>query len=96
MITVPDAEPFKLDTGDFTFTAHVKCDVPMWGVGYSLTGRESFPYTTETFLDENFEIKPAIDNWQHITYTDSLWNQSVLPIVHGSERYAEEDMRRSQ
>ncbi len=64
----------------------------LWGVGYHLTGRESYPYTVETFLDENFESEPSCEGWTTSTYNDSLWQKGVLPIVHGSERYAGEDL----
>ncbi|WP_020531262.1 hypothetical protein [Flexithrix dorotheae] len=64
----------------------------IWGVGYHLTGRETYPYTVETFLDENFEIKPNIADWQKAVYEDSLWQSDKLPIVHGSERHTLEDL----
>jgi hypothetical protein len=69
----------------------VKID-DIWGVGYHLTGRESYPYTVETFLDENFE--PVCPNlgWQNPDYPDSTWKNGDLPIVHGGERYAEQDL----
>lgn len=64
----------------------------LWGVGYHLTGRESYPYTTETFLDENFEPVQSAKGWQHPDYQDTLWQEGTLPLVHGSERHAEEDL----
>ena len=64
----------------------------IWGVGYQLTGRESYPFTTETFLDENFETKPTAHGWNSPIYSDSLWNEGILPIVHGGERFSEEDL----
>jgi len=71
--------------------AGVKLD-DLWGVGYHLTGRESYPYTVETFLDEDFNTIPANGGWQNLSFNDSLWQQGTLPIVHGSERNAEEDL----
>ena len=62
----------------------------LWGVGYHLTGRESYPYTVETFLDEQFERKPGIEGWEKLHYEDSEWLQGELPIVHGSERHSGE------
>lgn len=62
----------------------------LWGVGYHLTGRESYPYTVETFLDEHFERKPRIEGWEQLHYEDSGWQQGDLPIVHGSERHSGE------
>jgi len=62
----------------------------IWGVGYQLTGRESYPYTVETFLDEDFRLKPSAHGWSSPDYDDSLWNRDKLPIVHGGERYSGE------
>ena len=62
------------------------------GIGYHLTGRETYPYTVETFLDENFETKPDIQGWQELSYNDQAWQNDILPIAHGSERYAGEDL----
>ncbi len=64
----------------------------IWGVGYHPTGRESYPYTVETFLDENFEKVRTIEGWQNLDFKDSNWEDGTLPIVHGSERYAEQDL----
>ncbi|MFW6370525.1 MAG: glycosyl hydrolase family 2, partial [Bacteroidota bacterium] len=64
----------------------------MWGVGYQYTQREPHPYMPETFLDEDFEYKPTLHGWEQPRYNDLLWNTGKLPIVHGSERYAEEDL----
>ena len=64
----------------------------IWGVGYHFSGRESFPYTVETFLDEDFETIPSNEGWQQPDYQDSLWEKGNLPLVHGSERHAEEDL----
>ncbi|MEM1134502.1 MAG: glycosyl hydrolase family 2 [Bacteroidota bacterium] len=64
----------------------------IWGVGYHYTGRETYPFTVATFLDENFEAKPDIKGWMLEEYTDSLWHEGKFPIIHGSERYAEEDL----
>ena len=64
----------------------------IWGVGYHKTGREACPYYPETYLDQNFEIKPDIQGWAHIDYDDSFWQRGEYPIIHGTERYAEEDL----
>lgn len=64
----------------------------LWGVGYHYTQRESYPYTVETFLDQNFEEKPDIQGWIDSEYNDTLWKNDSFPIVHGSERHAEEDL----
>jgi hypothetical protein len=64
----------------------------VWGVGYHLTGRESYPYTTATFLDEDFDSMPDMLNWHSENYSDTLWQTEELPIVHGSERHSREDL----
>jgi hypothetical protein len=64
----------------------------LWGVGYHLTGRETYPYTVETFLDESFDAKPSAHGWTAASFCDSAWQTTSLPAVHGSERYAEEDL----
>jgi len=64
----------------------------LWGVGYHATGRESYPYTVETFLDEDFQAKPEIAGWSTPAYDDALWRTGELPIVHGTERHAGEDL----
>ena len=62
------------------------------GVGYSRTGREHYPFATGTFLDETFDDKPDIAGWASPGYDDRQWATGQLPLAHGSERYAEEDL----
>ncbi|HEV7347372.1 hypothetical protein [Telluribacter sp.] len=62
------------------------------GIGYALTGRDHYPYAPETFLDENFQGKPDIVDWNAPAYDDRLWETGQLPLGHGSERFAEEDL----
>jgi hypothetical protein len=64
----------------------------IWGVGYHPTGVVAQPFTAQTFIDADVEVKPAIDGWQNIDYDDSLWAHDDLPIMHGGERYAKEDL----
>ncbi len=64
----------------------------IWGVGYHFTGRTSYPYTTETFIDEDFSAKPSITDWTSANYKDSCWNYGKLPLAHGSERHELEDL----
>ncbi len=64
----------------------------IWGVGYHLTGRESYPYTVETFLDEDFDFIQGNAGWQNLNFEDTLWHEATLPFAHGSERNAEEDL----
>ncbi len=64
----------------------------LWGVGYALTGRESYPYTVETFLDQDYDAKAPITGWQSSGYADSLWQTGTLPLSYGSERHTGEDL----
>jgi hypothetical protein len=64
----------------------------IWGVGYRLTGRESYPYFVETFLDEHFDTVGTNQGWQTPGFNDRSWAQGSLPIVHGSERHEGEDL----
>ena len=64
----------------------------IWGVGYHLTGRESYPYIVETFLDENFDTVGTNKGWQTLEFNDRSWEQGSLPIVLGSERLQGEDL----
>ncbi len=62
------------------------------GIGYALTGRQNYPYTTETFFDEDFELKQDVSGWQSRNFRDNFWKRDTLPIVHGSERHEGEDL----
>ncbi|GHB86755.1 hypothetical protein GCM10007390_48060 [Persicitalea jodogahamensis] len=62
------------------------------GIGYALTDRDHYPYVPETFLDEIFQEKPDIAHWTDLTYDDRQWEAGQLPLGHGSERFAEEDL----
>jgi hypothetical protein len=65
----------------------------LWGVGYHLTGREAYPYSPETFLDENYDERPPIIGWATAGYAhDSLWAAGTLPLSHGGERHNREDL----
>ncbi len=57
---------------------------------YLLTGRESYPFTPETVVDESFEPIPEPAGWTSDGYRDSLWTRTALPAAHGSERHAGE------
>ncbi len=64
----------------------------VWGLGHHLTGRESYPYTTETFIDDSFEGHPGIQGWETLGYDDIGWQTDTLPIAHGGERFTGEDL----
>ncbi len=70
----------------------------IWGVGYHpdfVRDRRVRldTYIVRTFIDEDFSIKPAIDNWYRADYNDSKWlTTEQLPLVIGSERNAGRDI----
>lgn len=64
----------------------------IWGVGYHQTDNVYEPYTIETFVDEDFKDGSRIDGWNREGFDDSGWMRAVLPIVHGGERYAGQDI----
>ena len=64
----------------------------LWGVGYFLTGENGGPFYPETFIDEDFTLKPCMEGWNKSGYNDSLWQTTDLPHVHGGERHAGEDL----
>jgi len=64
----------------------------IWGLGHFPTGETGGPFYPETFIDEDFTLKPCIEDWNKPGYNDSLWQNTDLPKVHGGERYAKEDL----
>lgn len=63
------------------------------GTGYKrLTADAHYPYEINTYLDEDFSPSKALGNWADVDYVDSDWLSDKLPIVHGGERYKEEDL----
>lgn len=64
----------------------------IWGVGYHPTENVYEPYTIQTFVDEDFKESICMDQWNKESYDDSLWSVSDLPLVHGGERYAGQDI----
>jgi len=70
----------------------------IWGVGYSpdfVRDRRVRldTYIVNTFIDEDFDIKPSVDNWYDADYDDSQWlTTKELPLVIGSERNAGRDI----
>ena len=55
----------------------------LYGVGYQPTTDASFPYYPKTFIDENFDVEPAVEGWQNGTYNDNQWKTTTLPICPG-------------
>lgn len=65
----------------------------IWGVGYHRQNGNDFePYTIETFMDEDFKPTVDMNGWNQKDYDDSGWTSAMLPIVHGGERYAGQDI----
>ena len=50
----------------------------------------SRPYISNVVLDENFQEKLAISEWQDPDFDDGHWEETTLPAVHGGIRNKEE------
>ena len=57
-----------------------------------LTADAHYPFDINTFLDEDFSPAKTLGNWNEVNYDDSDWASDKLPVVHGGERYKEEDL----
>lgn len=64
----------------------------IWGVGYHRKDDAYEPYTIATFVDEDFRDSVGMDGWNKPGYDDNGWESASLPIVHGGERYADQDL----
>ena len=70
----------------------------IYGVGYQKAEytedihTRDIPYSINTFIDQDFEIKPEVAGWQNPDYDDSDWENTQLPHSHGGERYADENL----
>lgn len=64
----------------------------IWGVGYHRKDDAYEPYTIATFVDEDFKDTVSMIGWKKSGYDDSAWDNGTLPIVHGGERYAGQDL----
>ncbi len=62
------------------------------GTGFSPAGDVRTPYAIRTFLDEDFSPGPDIRGWTGADYDDHTWGEGALPLVHGGERHAGEDL----
>lgn len=62
----------------------------IWGVGYDqVTGLDDrrHPFFIETFIDEDFRLRPAPNNFNMTGYDDSNWETVPYPrYAHGGER----------
>jgi len=50
------------------------------------------PYTIAAFLNESFDDPLSIKDWAEPEYDDLAWEDSKLPLVHGGELEAGEDL----
>lgn len=70
----------------------------VYGVGYEKaeftddTHTRDVPFSINTFIDQDFSLKPNMENWQSLDYDDTHWPVTTLPHPHGGERYAGEDL----
>lgn len=70
----------------------------IYGVGYEKSeftenkNSRDVPYSIHTFIDQDFALKPNMNNWQSPDYDDKLWPVTTLPYAHGGERFAGEDL----
>ena len=65
----------------------------VWGVGYYPNSGNKFePFFIETFIDVDFGAHCSVDNWTYMDADEQGWETARLPIVHGGERYAGQDI----
>lgn len=65
----------------------------IWGVEYhKLTENLFEPFSIHTFIDANERQRPDMNGWMQREYDDTLWEKAILPISHGGERFAGEDL----
>jgi len=65
----------------------------IYGAAYlKLDADPHYPYEVKTFIDEDFKKAPSLESWTQLDYNDAGWGKAALPIVHGGERQAGEDL----
>lgn len=66
----------------------------VWGVGYypNKSGNKFEPFFIETFVDEDFKAPINMQGWYEIDYDEQDWLTDMLPISHGGERFAGQDI----
>ena len=69
----------------------------VWGVGYYPRKDNKFePFSIETFIDESFDpaasLEVSMKDWTEREYDGQKWQTGCLPISHGGERYAGQDI----
>lgn len=88
------SDPLQISLSDISIIGKkgLKIDY-IWGVSYQrLLENEFEPFSIETFIDEDFNWPIQTEGWDQLGYDDELWQQGLLPIVHGGERYAGQDI----
>lgn len=87
------SDPEVSSVSEFS-SPYAKCMIKsIRGVGYHRLTESLFePYSVSTFIDENFEGQININGWDSEEYNDAAWSIGKLPIVHGGERFAGQDM----
>lgn len=50
------------------------------------------PFSINTFLFEDFKLKPNIEGWEKMDYNDDIWEIRKLPFPHGGDRYKNESL----
>lgn len=75
----------------FTVSSSGKCYLDdLFLFSHTPTDNVNYPYNSSVLLDENFETKPAAEEWQSFDFDDSHWKDADLPAVHGGLREKDE------
>jgi hypothetical protein len=70
----------------------------IYGEGYQQavftedTNSRDVPYSSAVLFDEDFIVRPDIENWMRPEYDDSAWVTCQLPHPHGGMRFKEESL----
>ncbi|MDO9326889.1 MAG: hypothetical protein Q7T80_18220 [Methanoregula sp.] len=88
---IPMMDSLFLAITDFTMSSEGKTRVDdIFIFNHHLTGNVKSPYISKVLIDENFEDKPPITDWQDFSFNDSHWVEVNLPAAHGGLREKEE------
>lgn len=89
-----DAEEASYFTAPLENDSHTVQKI--WGVGYHRLTESAFePFSIQTFIDVS-RTPPLqasqMQQWNEATCDDTSWQAGALPIVHGGERFAGQDL----
>lgn len=84
--SIKEADNIVINGGKGIYIDNIK------GTGFKPGTNIRSPYFINTFINENFELKPEIKGWHLPDYDDSKWKGCYLPKVHGGERYEGESL----